>query len=204
METLIAPPTDRRVRHVLASAQPLRLHLGCGRCHIPGYVHIDVKPAPHVAIAADLHDLSFIEDACADLIYASHVLEHFGRWEYQAVLAEWGRILRPGGTLRLAVPDFEVCARLYYEKRLAHGLADLVGLITGGQRDAYDHHCMVFDELTLREALTTIGFENVRRWDWRETEHAAIDDYSQAFLPHMDKDGGTLVSLNIEADRPSK
>ena len=43
------------------------------------------------------------------------------------------------------------------------------------------------------------GFARVRRWDWRATEHAGIDDYSQAYLPHMDKENGTLVSLNLEA-----
>ena len=204
METLIAPPPNRHRRDALTATRPLRLHLGCGRRYIPGFVHIDVKAAPHVAVAADLHDLGFIEDACADLIYASHVLEHFGRWEYKAVLAEWGRLLRPGGTLRLAVPDFAACARLYCEQRLPNGLADLVGLLSGGQRDEYDHHCMVFDEPTLRDTLMAIGFENVRRWDWRTTEHAEVDDYSQAYLPHMDKDGGTLVSLNLEADRPRR
>ena len=43
------------------------------------------------------------------------------------------------------------------------------------------------------------GFRQVRRWDWRDTGHAEIDDYSQAHLPHMDKESGRLMSLNLEA-----
>ena len=57
-------------------------------------------------------------DDSVGLIYASHILEHFGRHQYEDVLAEWYRVLSPGGVLRLAVPDFEVCARLFVEGRL--------------------------------------------------------------------------------------
>jgi hypothetical protein len=38
--------------------------------------------------------------------------------------------------------------------------------------------------------------------DWRATEHAGIDDYSQAYFPHMDKEFGIQVSLNVEARKP--
>ena len=41
--------------------------------------------------------------------------------------------------------------------------------------------------------------KDVKRYDWRDTEHAEFDDHSQAYLPHMDKENGTLISLNIEA-----
>ena len=44
-----------------------------------------------------------------------------------------------------------------------------------------------------------VGFQEVRRWDWRTTEHTQVDDYSQAHLPHLDKEHGTLMSLNLEA-----
>jgi predicted Zn-dependent peptidase len=86
-----------------------------------------------------------------------------------------------------------------YENGLSDGLSGLVGLISGGQRDEYDYHKMIFDEDFLRGILTQIGFSEVRLWDWRTTEHANIDDFSQAYIPHMDKEHGKLMSLNIEA-----
>ena len=49
-----------------------------------------------------------------------------------------------------------------------------------------------------------MGFERVARYDWRDTEHAEIDDYSQAYVPHMDKENGTLVSLNVQAYKPAE
>jgi acetyltransferase-like isoleucine patch superfamily enzyme len=184
-----------------AADGPVNLHLGCGTRYIPGFVHVDAQAHAHVDLVADVAHLEAIPDGTADLIYASHVLEHFGRWEFRAVLAEWRRLLKPGGTLRLAVPDFAACAKLYYERGLADGLNGLIGLICGGQRDGMDYHKMIFDEPFLKHELLGLGFRNVRRWDWQQTEHSRIDDYSQSYLPHLDKEHGTLMSLNLEATR---
>ena len=115
------------------------------------------------------------------------------------VLREWHRVLEPGGLLRLSVPDFAACAKLYYEEGLQTGLTGLVGLVVGGQRDEYDFHGMIFDKELLSKSLLEVGFKSVHYWDWHQVEHGAIDDYSQAYLPHLDKEHGLLMSLNLEA-----
>lgn len=178
--------------------QPLKLHLGCGSKYIPGFIHVDVIDDDHIQLQSSVCELPYPDNA-VDLIYAAHVLEHFGRGEVTGVLHEWYRVLKPGGILRVAVPDFAACAKIYYEEGLKDGLTGLIGLICGGQRNPYDFHKMVFDETFLSALLRAAGFHEVRRWDWRLTEHAHIDDYSQAYLPHMDKEQGTLMSLNLEA-----
>ncbi len=175
-----------------------KIHLGCGSKYIPGFLHIDGNPHPHVDIQGSVTELPFLADNSVELIYAAHLLEHFGRHEIDGVLAEWFRVLAPGGVLRLAVPDFEAYAKLYVAGKLRN-FSEILGLIVGGQRDLYDYHKMAFDYQSLDERLKRIGFGETRRWDWRTTEHADLDDYSQAYLPHMDKENGTLVSLNMEA-----
>ena len=177
----------------------MKLHLGCGKRHIPGWFHIDALEYPHVDKVGPVDKLDFLPDGSAELIYACHLLEHFGRKEVHAVLREWYRVLKPGGILRLAVPDYEVCARLYLSGTLANGLNDVLGPMVGGQRDQYDFHKIVFDEPTLSKLLKNVGFRETHRWDWRTSDHAHIDDYSQSYLPHMDKENGTLVTLNLEA-----
>lgn len=179
----------------------LKLHLGCGSRHIPGFIHIDAAPWPHVDIVGPVERLP-LAGGTASVIYASHILEHFDRRQYLEVLAECYRVLRPGGLLRISVPDFAACVAEYYENGIADGLTGLVGLVVGGQRDAFDYHKMIFDQRSLTEALRRTGFTDVRRWDWRHTEHAHIDDYSQAYIPHLSKVHGRLMSLNLEAIKP--
>ena len=178
-----------------------RLHLGCGKVHIPGFFHIDLQAYPHVDHIGAIEKLDFIATDTVELIYACHVLEHFGRFQIVDVLREWCRVLRPGGVLRLAVPDFSACAAIYYEEGLKDGLSGFVGLVSGGQRDPTDYHHMIFDAPLLSGLLFQAGFSGVHRWDWRKTDHADFDDYSQSHLPHMDKENGRLMSLNLEAVR---
>lgn len=178
-----------------------KIHLGCGQKYIKGWFHVDALEFDHIDHVGQVDHLPFIPDNSAELIYACHVLEHFGRDTYKAALTEWFRILAPGGVLRLAVPDFRIAAELYLSGTLPRGIEDVRGLVTGGQRERFDYHNMIFDEPSLCEDLKGIGFRAVTRWDWRQTEHSHIDDYSQAYLPHMDKVNGTLVSLNLEANK---
>ena len=39
----------------------------------------------------------------------------------------------------------------------------------------------------------------VERYEWRDVSHSNIDDFSQAYLPHMEKESGMLMSLDMEA-----
>ena len=50
----------------------------------------------------------------------------------------------------------------------------------------------------MRQVLQKLGFKDVQHWDWRETEHAHIDDFSQAYFPHMEKERGMLF-INMQA-----
>ena len=173
-----------------------KLHLGCGERHIPGFVHVDIRPLPHVDVVSGLASLPMFADGSVELVYASHVLEHFGRHEAQAVLSEWHRVLRPGGLLRLAVPDFGQLVRIY---QTGGNLDEILGPLVGRQDHPHNYHYNVFDRPRLTRLLEAAGFHDVHEWDWRTTEHASVDDFSQAYLPHMQKNTGTLISLNLEA-----
>lgn len=177
----------------------MKLHLGCGKRHIPGFIHIDAIDFPHVDHVTSIDNLSFIADASVDLIYNCHVLEHFKRREVQKVLAEWNRVLKPGGTLRISVPDFASLFEIYVKHQK---LELVIGALFGRQDYLYNIQYTTYDLPTLSKTLEDAGFTNVRRYDWRKTEHAEIDDYSQAYIPHMDKENGTLISLNVECTKP--
>jgi len=78
----------------------------------------------------------------------------------------------------------------------------VIGALFGRQDYLYNIHYNVFDYASIQRDLEQAGFVDVRRYDWRQTEHAAVDDFSQAYIPHMDKEHGTLISLNVECSKP--
>lgn len=142
--------------------------------------------------------LNMFENSSVDLVYACHILEHFSRNQIDKVLREWYRVLKHGGILRIAVPDFEKLVEVYLS---TNDLKLILGLLVGRQDYPENTHYTIFDYSYLSEILTEVGFINIHRYDWRETIHRDYDDYSQAYIPHMDKEHGTLVSLNVEAEK---
>ncbi len=176
-----------------------KLHLGCGKINIPGYINIDIQDTPAVDIQADISNLDY-EKGSIDFIYSCANIEHFSRHEWRNVLSHWYDLLKKGATLRLSTADFDAAVKEYLQTK---NIDSLLGLIVGGQKDPFDRHGMIFDYEYLKKALEDIGFKNIRRYRWQETDIAEmnIDDYSQAYLPHMDKKNGRLMMLNIEADK---
>jgi SAM-dependent methyltransferase len=176
----------------------MKLHLGCGEKKLKGFVNIDIRKDVSPDVIDDISNLKEFHNDSIDLIYVCHVLEHFGRHEYLDILKKWKNILKPGGTLRISVPDIEGVFLRYKE---GVPLKNLMGFLYGGQNYKENYHYVGFDFQTLKDDLVSIGFKDIRRWEWREVEHGNIDDYSQCYIPHMDKENGELMSLNIEADK---
>lgn len=172
-----------------------KLHIGTGKNYLPGFTNVDIFSSVRADVYADMTALPF-DRGSFDLLYASHVLEHCNRLMVLATLSHWRDLLRDDGVLRIAVPDFAKCVEWYMK---GGGLPSITGLLWGGQNHPKNNHFIGFDEETLSSDLHKIGFNNVRRWDWRRTEHSEFDDYSQSFLPHLDKERGLLMSLNLEA-----
>jgi len=176
-----------------------KLHIGCGKRDFgEDWHHIDGGDFSHLH-SHDITKLPF-EDESVDLIYACHVLEYFDREDAQEmVLPEWKRVLKKNGILRLAVPDFWKMADLYLEECLP--LSKFLGPLYGKMKmkDETIYHKTVYDFDDLSSVLLELGFSRVGRYDWRETEHGKFDDHSQVYIPHMQKESGTLISLNVEA-----
>lgn len=185
----------------------LKLHVGCGLRKIHGFTNVDVLPSVCPDLIEDVFLLPSIATNSVDVLYSAHVMEHSKRSTFNAVFKRWLEVLKPGGILRLAVPDIQAAMKWYHQ---TGNLRDIQGLLWGGQRDDYDYHSIGWDEKTLTEDLTAVGFVNVHRYDWRQTEHFFVDDYSQATLPKLSyfsrRPGppleGMAVSLNVEANKP--
>ena len=175
----------------------VKFNIGCGwRNFGKDWIHIDRGEYDHLD-SSDIFIKGY-ENDFADLIYASHFIEYLDREEVVPLLLRWKEVLKPNGVMRLAVPDFEVYARLYWggSYPLESFLGVLYGRMPMGDKTIY--HKTVYDFHSLKTLLESIGMLEIKKYNWEETEHSEFDDHSQAYLPHMDKENGTSMSLNVE------
>lgn len=90
-----------------------KLNFGCGKRFAPGWVNIDFHSAdPQVKRVNLLQGFPF-PDRSFDVVYSSHVLEHFTPHQAQFLLQEAHRVLKPQGIVRIVVPDLEDLCREY-------------------------------------------------------------------------------------------
>ena len=96
--------------------KPQLLNLGCGATFHPEWINIDlVSTTPEVRAVDVRQALPFAADSF-DAVYHAHVLEHFEAQAGQKLLRECLRVLKPGGTLRVVVPDLEQISELYLDR----------------------------------------------------------------------------------------
>jgi predicted SAM-dependent methyltransferase len=89
------------------------LNLGCGSRFQPAWTNINFTSSSEGVIAHNLKQGIPFPDESFDVVYHSHVLEHFTRIEADPFIKECYRVLRPHGILRVVVPDLEEIAKMY-------------------------------------------------------------------------------------------
>jgi SAM-dependent methyltransferase len=97
------------------------LHVGCGpyrpdalppelRTEEWQEIRLDINPNVNPDILGTITDLGAVEDNSVDAVYSSHNLEHIYDYEVPLALAEFKRVLKPGGLTWLVVPDMQLAA----------------------------------------------------------------------------------------------
>lgn len=172
----------------------MKLHIG-GTIPNPDWKILDVIPGPHVDFVGSCTDLGGFADRSIDEIYASHVLEHLGyREELPQALSEWHRVLRPGGALKIAVPDMMTLCGMFAHPQLPQPLINVIlAMMYGGQGDPHDFHKMGFTKELLGAFLHAAGFERIEQVE----DFGLFDDTSRT------KIGTIPISLNVQAFRPA-
>jgi predicted SAM-dependent methyltransferase len=174
---------------------PRRLHIG-GTVRFDGWEVLNAIAAPYVDHVCNANDLSQFLDNTFDAIYASHVLEHLDYFkELSATLSEWNRVLLPGGTMYVSVPDLDVLAMLILDKdRLTMDERfHVMRMMFGGHVDQYDYHVVGLNEEFLAGYMYASGFVNIRRVQWFNL----FDDTSATMFK------GVAISLNLIAEKPA-
>ncbi len=139
----------------------LKLNVGCGFDHRPGYVNVDFQPQHKPDLLCDVSWLKPVKDfSCAEVI-AQDVLEHLPRAAGPTALREWNRVLAMGGRLWIRVPSLRHLLHLLEaeERQSVEGQQELIQCCYGTQAYEGDFHLNGFTEVTLRHLLAQTGFE---------------------------------------------
>lgn len=141
----------------------MKLNVGCGSTWLEGFTNIDLYRAD-APVHDDARTLATFADDSADEILASHVLEHLGRYEAPAAVAAWKRVLKPGGILRVIVPDVPKQIKLwlrFYEADDPRVWEFRSFTIWGNQVHPGEYHKWGYDIHTLRQLLADAGFVSI-------------------------------------------
>lgn len=185
-----AAAEGRRVCLAPAATQPgpvVKLHVGCGTNYVSGWVNIDNNSDNNIGrldLNWDMRRPLPYDDGSVDFIYNEHFLEHLSAAEGKRALKDFMRVLRPGGVLRVAMPDLEDVIRKYLELPIEDDPTierfDLGFVRTRAERlnmaFRWWGHQWLYDWEELERRLRDAGGENITRASIYRSEHPELAD----------------------------
>lgn len=182
------------------------MNLGSADDRIAGYVAVDFFQ-PNVGYGADLRYPLLIDDAVFNGIFTEHTLEHLNYSEVAKILAECQRVLKPGGLIRVIVPDLSIFVENYVSNNVSWfrdwerevlkprgrsmiSRMEALSFVTqeNGHRSAWDFE-------TMEKFLMRAGFTEIQKRAYHEGRDARL-------LQDKDDLDRTMLSLYVEARKP--
>lgn len=186
----------------------LYLDIGCGPKLHDNFINLDYDWRPNIDLCWDITKGIPIKDSSLLGVYTEHCLEHISYTDVCEVLGEMQRILKPGGTLRIIVPDAELYLDLYIKGKSGEKVKFPYGtpaypsmtnqttpMMEINQVFRGHGHQFAYDYLTLEAMLQKAGFVNIQK----ETFRCGRD---RTLL--IDSEERACESLYVEASLPDK
>jgi len=199
MEVMINNRHDRnifkrnleRINTLLKSKKPIKLEIGAGpERKLQGWTTADLCDGCDIVL--DLTKPLPFPDKSVDMIYSSHVLEHFKFTELMQLLGECYRVLKPGGIFSASVPN----ARIYIEAYANPEMFDPD--VFCRHKPAYNfnskidyinymaymdgHHRHMFDEENILAIIGKTGFQHPRLRAFDETIDMKERDFQSIYV----------------------
>jgi predicted SAM-dependent methyltransferase len=151
-----------------------RLNWGCGNHTLPGWINADRWSLPGVNLICDIHEGLPLEPESIDYAVSIHALPEIVYEKIGRVLGELRRVLKPGATLRLGLPDLDRNIEAYLKGDPGHFLIpDEHAATLGGklamQLTWYGYCRTLFTYDFAEELLLKAGFTSVARCGHLET-----------------------------------
>lgn len=180
---------------------PRRLNIGCGYDRREEYLNVDLREFHEPDLVADARDLAMLPSGGYDEVLAQDVLEHLARPDVPVALAEWARVLRPGGRLVLRVPDLVAVLGLLLTNQDRDSQDKWVHHLFGTQAYDGDFHLTGFTELLLRHQLHDAGFHRV---SLEQRDHWLLDVVAERAAGEVSLDLGELRFMRLPHGEPAR
>jgi SAM-dependent methyltransferase len=174
------------------------MNWGCGEYPEPGWINSDIKAAGGIDLVCDILQGLPLADKSVDYIVSHHALPEIGLPDVVRVLAELRRVLKPGGVLRLGLPDLDRGLKAYQEHDRDYFLipdeeASTIGGKFVTQLLWYGWSRTLFTADFIGELLGKAGFEKIAGCSFQETK--------SRFPGIVELDSRERESLFVEATR---
>lgn len=208
IQAIIAMVIRNRTFHIQKAVNSHKkyLNVGCGSNSHQNFVNLDYNWNPQIDICWDITKGIPLPNESVEGVYTEHCLEHLPFRTIDFVLNEFWRVLKPGGTVRIIVPDGELYLTRYtnllngktteslpYSE--SDGWHELYSPIMSINRIFRTHgHLFISDFDCFRQLLVKNGFSEIKQESFMngrdsnlliDSEHRAIESlYVEATKPH--------------------
>lgn len=179
-----------KIKRHMAANDRLRVMIGSGPTKVDGWLSTDLIPSRSDVVFLDASEPFPFESNSVDRIHTEHMIEHVDHPIGRNMLAECARVLKPGGRIRIATPDFDRVIAL--AGPVGEDVTDLArqsnlrnGIETEHASDpiwavnrlfsGYGHRFLYTEEMLTRE-LAAAGLTDIARYEVGESEDPELAD----------------------------
>lgn len=158
------PANSLPARRVVTEKPKQAIDIGCGPIRrydeFPEYdlLRVDIDERWDPDYRCDVRVLPFGEESF-DLVFSSHVLEHFTRAEVDSIITEWLRVLKKGGEFRIVIPTIEWAAEQILKGEVTN---DVLNVLYGAQSSPFDIHYNGYTPRSLQALLEKHGLRDIQ------------------------------------------
>jgi len=205
------------IESYLASNKSRKLQVGAGPTSRAGWLSTDIAPDLDGVVYLDATQRFPFDDGTFDYLYSEHMIEHVPWAAGRFMLRECARVLKPGGTIRIATPDLSVILGLYggggdaVRQRYIQWITDryLEGVTeyraTFVINNAFRNwgHQFLYDADLLQTAMREAGFTDIRRCNVGESDDENLRGIESHGDNVADHEMVAFETMIFEAKRPT-
>lgn len=205
---------QRNIRHYLGRHQVRKLQVGCGGAILKNWLNTDLDPENDRLFIDARKKLPF-DDCTFDYIFSEHLIEHLEYREGVYFFNECFRIIKPGGTIRIATPDLRFLIELYNSERnelqgryISWAVNSFLPDVTVSQDTHVINnffrnwgHKFIYDLKALQDTMKRAGFVNIKQCKVGESDNAelrGIESHGQVIPEAFNK----FETMVVEAIKP--